>query len=384
MVWGWVFILSSCTSDIDEPAVTEPTGVPVELKSYVAGYQEAALATTRAAVTRAWIPPLDPTDPKSERHYGFFDDSDLPISVFFTETSAAVGGYEEEFFFKNSDKWRVSKGDLEAKSYYLYGYIPHDASVDASISLLEGEGKTYADGAVLTLENLPTVASSDLCVIIAAKNGRLNYSPSADYSVEGLQRGGFEYEATASGSGDANYVYLLFDHLYSAMRFRIRVQDDYAALRTIKLKDLSLEAYQGSTKTTKKMNAVITLNATDGTDPISSIEFTPHGTEEAASSFFSNASGQTLTTEYSTFQAHFMPDDVTKLELTSTYDVYDRKGNLIRENCKATNTLDITKIFDRQTEAIRDTRYTISMTITPTYLYVLSDPDLDDLTMVVE
>ena len=378
--------LMSCSSDFEEELQPES----IELGSvtgYVTGFEEAARANRvqaaheanapQGAVTRAWEPP---TDPNSGKPYEFFADADAPISVFFTQTTGdPVGGYEEEFFFKSSSKWRVSKADLEDKTYYLYGYRPNKEYIEPSITKLSGEGKTWAHGAVLTLSNVNTIMPEDLCIIVGAKNGT-----DAD-NHGGLTTGNFAYAAQpTSGVGMGNnYVYLLFDHLYSAMRFKLRVQGDYAALRTIKLKDLSLKAFQGAAATTKKMDVVVTLSATDGTDPISSIVFTPHGTEEAAGSFFSHDSGYELGTSWSIFQAHFMSEGVTKLQLTSTYDVYDTKGNKIRENCKATNNLDISDLFDRQTESKRGTRYTISMTITPTYLYVLSDPDLDNPTVVL-
>ena len=57
--------------------------------------------------------------------------------------------------------------------------------------------------------------------------------------------------------------------------------------------------------------------------------------------------------------------------------VYDRKGNLIRKGCEATN-----KIPDL--EASRGQRVQLNLTVNPTYLYVLSDPDLDNPTVKVE
>ena len=377
--------LMGCSSDDDELTERSSYHTMAGVQGYVAGFTEAKKTNeTYEPVTRGWLPP---TDPISGKPYEFFENRNLPISVFFAreqEEDESDENYaenmQEEFFFKSGDKWRVSK-DIESDTYYLYGYIPHDKSIESSVRKLEGEGKTYKDGAVLTLENIPTATSSDLCVVIGAKNGYGNgYTESGDYGITGLHRGAFEYVATGS---DNNYVYLLFDHLYAAMCFRMTVQSDYAALRTIKVKDLSLQAYQGNTPTTKKMNAVITLNATAGADPISSIVFTPHGTEEAPCSFFSSESGYELGTNWSTFQAQFMPDRVTKLILISTYDVYDNKGNLIRKDCQATNTLNI-NLFDRQTETIRGTRYTINLTLNPTYLYVLSEPDLDNPTVTVE
>ena len=99
---------------------------------------------------------------------------------------------------------------------------------------------------------------------------------------------------------------------------------------------------------------------------------------------FSSTNGVTLTTSYGEYMGHFMPQGVDKLKLTSVYDVYDKKGNLIRESCMATNTLILKELFSEQNESRRGCRYTIKMTIQPTYLYVLSEPDLDDPTVTLD
>lgn len=355
---------TACSSD-EEPT---PVSTTVELQSYVTGYEEAAKATRAyEPVTRAWTQPAG---------YSLYSDAESPISVFFTQGTTCD---DEEFFYKSSGHWRASKKPFNAGTYYLYGYVPHDLSITSTVSVLEGEGKTYADGAVLTLTNVPTVSKADVCVVIAAKNGA---SANEDYSTEGLKRGNFEYVATGSN----NFVYLLFDHLFSALRVKMRVQGDYNDLRTIKLKELRMQTSgEGDVPTKKKTSITVTLNkTTDGADPVGSVVFTPDpdsGNSDGAVVDWND--GITLTADYQEFQGHLMPFGVTKIKLISTYDVYDKKGNLIRENCTATNTIDIANLFSGQTETLRGRRYTINMTINPTYLYMLSEPDLNDPTVVV-
>lgn len=355
---------TACSSD-EEPT---PVSTTVELQSYVTGYEEAAKATRAyEPVTRAWTQPAG---------YSLYSDAESPISVFFTQGTTSG---DEEFFYKSSGHWRASKKPFEPGTYYLYGYVPHDLSITSAVSVLEGEGKTYADGAVLTLTNVPTVSKADVCVVIAAKNGA---SANEDYSTEGLKRGNFEYVATGSN----NFVYLLFDHLFSALRVRMRVQGDYNDLRTIKLKELRMQTSgAGDVPTKKKTSITVTLNkTTDGADPVGAIVFTPDpdsGNSDGAVVDWND--GITLTADYQEFQGHLMPFGVTKIKLISTYDVYDKKGNLIRENCTATNTIDIANLFSGQTETLRGRRYTINLTINPTYLYMLSEPDLNDPTVVV-
>ena len=235
--------LMGCSKDQAAQPQTEKS-TEVQLMSYVAEYDEAKrtnetngtngangtngtngtnapYGVSSYGPTRGWIPPSG---------FSVFDDPEQSISVFFTQTPSTAG--EERFFFTSSGKWRVSGEALTAGTYYLYGYLPHDKSITTTASVLPGDGKTYADGAVLTMTNVPTVSTEDFCVMIAAKNGKTDYDPNDDYSVTGLQRGHFQYVAEGASS---NYVFLLFEHLFSAMRLRMRVQGDYQALRTIKL-----------------------------------------------------------------------------------------------------------------------------------------------------
>ena len=71
----------------------------------------------------------------------------------------------------------------------------------------------------------------------------------------------------------------------------------------------------------------------------------------------------------------------------------DKRGDKV--NCRhillkpqvsdeAINTIDIHELFTGQDEALRGRRYTINLTINPTYLYMLSEPDLDDPTVEID
>ena len=363
-------LLMGCSSDDTDEPKTEKSS-EVQLAGYVAGYEE----VNRSNMTRAWTPPTG---------FSVFDTGEKSISVFFTQTPSTAG--EERFFFKSSGKWKVSGEEIAAGTYYLYGYMPHDKSITSTVSVLTEEGKTaYQHGAVLTLTNVPTVSSADFCVMVGAINGYNNGYPalSEDYEITGLKRGSFQYVATG-GESAKNYVFLLFDHLFSALRLQMRVQGDYNALRTIKLKELKLKTYKGTTATKKKTDVTITIEANgDGNDPITYVTFTPRGTETEAGSMFTSEAGFELNENYQEFTGHFMPQGVNKIILESTYDVYDKKGNLVRQGCTATNTLNLS-MFSGQTEAKRGCRYTIDLTINPTYLYVMSDPDLDNPTVKVE
>lgn len=357
-----------CSAD-SEPETSEMKTAAVEVVSFVTGYDEANRANRAHEankVNRAWAIPS-----------GFvaYEGGEQSIGIAFTQNDVEprIGS-----FFKSGDKWRTDLENIDAGSYQLYGYIPHQTAINYSITDYNGANGAYSTGAIMTLQNVPTVMPNDLCVVIGAKHGTDKEHDS------GLRQGDFSFTAK-HGTDSKDYVFLLFDHLYAALRVQMRVQGDYAARRTIKLKELRLQASVGNTPTTKKTSITITLNkTTDGTNPITNVIFTPTGTEISDGVIVESKDGIELTTDFQPFQSHFMPAGVTKLNLISTYDVYDRKGNLIRLNDEAINTIDIKELFSGQTQALRGRRYTINMTINPTYLYMLSEPDLDNPTVTID
>ena len=368
--------LISCSSDDyeEQPQASQGTIIP-EVASYVTWFEEFQQSHR---TNRVWEAPTG---------YVTYEGGKQPIGIAFTQnTKEPMMG---SFFF-SSGKWRTSVEDIKAETYYLYGYIPHLPAIRYSITDLDGTNANYSTGAIMTLENVPTVMANDLCVAIGAKQGE------DEETVEGLRRGDFAYaaKATSGGGEDAkgNYVFLLFDHLYASMRVKMKVYPDYAALRTIKLKSLKLSTQAGETTSKAHNTITIKLEANDGsTDPIQEITYTPTGEEigvvdEDGIEFWKSETsvGETLTTDFKTFDGYFMSSGITTLDLTSIYDVYDTKDNLIREDCKVTNTVVISELWPGQTVTRRSNRYTVKMIIQPTFLYVLSDPDLDNPTVTVE
>jgi hypothetical protein len=73
----------------------------------------------------------------------------------------------------------------------------------------------------------------------------------------------------------------------------------------------------------------------------------------------------------------------TYFKLRSTYDVFDKQENLIRQGCHAENTIDLRQHFGNEINTMRGNRYSLTLTVQPTYLYMLSEPDLDDPTVTL-
>jgi len=421
-------IFAGCSDDSNEllPDSPDPTeeekGLTMDLSASAPDYVDAAKVGednqngAREMTTRSWTPPSG-----YFLYGGIYDDNGNPyvnftdisltnksIDAYFTRADGEEpedAGAESDYYstkdsypyhgrlrYKNSTgKWELSIRKVDPEivpggDYYVYGFIPSDAADDATIS---DENDDYALGATLTIKGLRT-AGYDACVIIGAKEG-----PDEDHD-NGLTAGDFKFNldtGTRIVDGktviNPNYLYLLFDHLGSALTIGIKVDGDYNTLRTIKLKQLTLQTATESGLMTEKADVVVTLNGNDtGTNPITTLTYTPTGAVpevgKGGTPVYQSDNGKELTTSYQSFLSHFLPiDDVTKVVVTCTYDVYDKKENLLHKGCKATNTIRLSDIIPYFPGVQRGWKYGINMTVVPTYLYVLSDPDLDNPTMIV-
>lgn len=382
----------------DYVPAAEARGESREAKGNDYGYWGAGTAK------RTWAPPTIPTEYflYDELYTGIYTNyeslTNRTIDAFLTHTGALTTPNELHCRLRYMpaeppavSKWKLAlpnltlpggekltEDNVDAGDYYIYGFIPRDAADDATISKVdEDPATTYAKGAVLTIQGMKS-AMSDVCVVIGAKEG-----PDADHDA-GLTAGDFKFNLK-KGESVNNYMYLLFDHLCSALNISMSVYGDYNELRTIKLKEIRLQTANDGGKTKAKMNVTVTLKANgSGSNPIESIVYTPTGEEEVDAIVYYNEAGHKLTTEYSLFLCHFIPHGVKELILTCTYDVYDKKNNLIRANCSATNKIVLSSLISYLDEVRRGYKYTINMTIRPTYLYMLSEPDLDNPTVRVE
>ena len=349
-------LLVACSDDTDRRS--EETSI-----LQIAAYTKNMESPSWPATTRAVSIPSD---------YSQYTGS-ASIGVFLTPSSTKMTliSYED-------NAWHSMAKVANNTPYYIYGYMPAYATCEIS------PNTNFEDGAILTFANVPSVMSEDLSVI----TGVLQLEPDPDHvgkAIEGgtMKAGIFAY--TGKGNGE-NFVDLMFDHLYGALGINLRVDDDYHALRTIKLKELKLRTASANGVPTKsKTNVTVTLNKTNGDNPVSSVVFTSPSSDEVVSdiSFFQSATGVELEITDKSFMGYFMPQGITTFVLTSVYDVYDKNGNLIRKDCMAENKLEISQLFDRQTVTQRGWKYNVKLTIKPTYLYMLSDPDLDNPTVIV-
>lgn len=249
--------------------------------------------------------------------------------------------------------------------YQVFGFLPSDANAlsddtngNSSVTVNRQENT-----ATLTIENLAPLSTKDVCVVIGVK-GKL--APN-----EKVVAGSFKYHApenTEEGFG----VSLLVDHLFAAMEFNLSVDAAYAAIRTIKLKKVVMKSTSA-----QKVKAVITLKMNDdGTNPITNTIFTSSELEQKKIVLYEDENGTPL--QVSTpikFAGFYSASLGSNLSIESTYDIYDWKGKLIDENRTAVNNL--ASVLSNITSITRGKKVELTLTVVPTYLYVLSDTDAE-------
>ena len=267
--------------------------------------------------------------------------------------------------FVYSDGWSSTIGVKETNNF-IFGFSPATAAA-GNISPITADATDYSAGAKITLNNLHAVGADDICVVVGVKNST-NPNDTPDFGV-------FEF---TKGTGD-NSVCLLLDHLFSAIDFKIKIGPKYNELRDIYLKKMELKSALSISQ------AVVTLTAnTTNTNPIT-VEYTQDATASQSNVVYdygtdaTTTKGLKLTADGTPFISYCAPltGIVEKLTLVCTYDVYNKKGTRVRENCTAENSLSAISGLTLE----RRTKNTITLTVEPSYLYQLSEDELDNPTV---
>jgi hypothetical protein len=297
----------------------------------------------------AYAPPFasaDPTD-DPEGFSPYTPDKTTSMGIYMLSSEGSPK--EEKLIYTN--KWHAYFEVDANTTYTVYGYMPKTGDMSSSLT-------KSAANATLIISNIKAITTEDICIITGVNDKR-----------EGLKEGNFNWKWPISTSTeDESYkIHILMDHLYAAALFSMKIDAEYAELRTIKLKTMTLSTDKGSV-----VNATISLtHNTTGASPITGVTYESSDGNDDVVIYSSNEGTALDKTTPLIINACFAPNLSGNLKMVTTYDVYDRKGNLIRKNCIRRN-----KIPDLQ--AVRAQRVQMNLTVNPTYLNVLSDPDLDN------
>lgn len=290
------------------------------------------------------------------------DKAHSQLGIFRTQTSENGTTLKQTgvFSYLGDNKWSSTVNVRPGNTYYIYGFMP---TINANPEIYSAD---YSQGATITLKDFSVVSAADVCVITGVKKGTDATVDITDPSVD-IKEGEFEYVAADSSK---NFIYVLLDHIYNCVNVEFTVDAEYDKLRTIKIKSIVME-------TEGMESADMQIEMQNTSDPIKNLTFIHHS-GATASALLLDEEKELSSTTVTNVPAYYTPD-ITNMEMSfiTTYDVYDKKGNLVRKDCKATNKWTATN------RGVRGDVYTIKALVKPTYLYQLSEPDLDNPTITL-
>ena len=382
MTWLLATGLLLLTSCEQEEATSNPRTDKMIISTVSSSFVEVEPMGTRAGYAD-WLPDgyvpynvLYPTTTPDHTTIGVFMTPDKRNSLgnFIYQGNDPITGMP-------TNDWASTIVVEEGTQYYLYGFMPREDAEAATIEPLpEDTDEDFAEGAILTIKNYNTLTAADVCTIVGLRLA------TEEETIEGplssVELGKFGYLGQEEGK---NRVFILLKHLYAGLHFQASIDKDYHKLRDIMITKMEITA----TDIHPKGDLTVTLRANGtNTDPVVSSVFTPGpDTGDATITLFDLDPGM-LVPENSpgitpvSLLSCFAPSTCHDFVLKTTYDVYDRYGNLIRKGCTAENQLSSSKL-DALNLLSEGEMFTINLTIIPTYLYVLSDPDLDNPTIKV-
>jgi len=354
------FLLASCTQDEAEPQVRE---YPVQLLMGL-NQLEADTIATRTLPTgySAFAPTSDPGKIGIFMTQNHIQDPVVPY------TYSDITG---SFTWVDNTTWNSSVKVINEtgsdKNYYVYGFMPAGGTIKATMTSATGD---FASGGVMTLTNVPPVSDVDVCVVTGVTPGLYDSDNKfLDITNAAVSISEGQYGFTASTS---NSVYLLLDHIYSKFSLEMKVDDAYNQLRTIKVTGMKMSASASSIT----VNVTYAHGSAPTVTPVKASSSTPLESTILSTETALTTTSTPLTTFYCAADASGATGAtiLDYIELTSTFDVYDKAGNKLRSGCTATNKISLKKLE-------KGKHYTIQAIVKPTYLYQLGETDLNKPTL---
>ena len=234
---------------------------------------------------------------------------------------------------------------MEQGLYYFFGYMPWNDNASFDVS----EHK-------LIIPDIPALGLSNAMLIKACKK-----------NIE---------------SGD-NDIPLEMDHLMAKVTPYFYIDPEYNAFRDIKIKKVTLNipASSGHLYTAVVDYDVASTPSTYGTvwNEGAAKAFTVSRSVASASEALLLPENKNEAVSLGEF--YICPQqNIDELSMTVTYDVYDEKGHITRADATATNA--ILQNVSGSNHLERANHYKLYILVIPSYLYVLSDYDEDEVLVI--
>ena len=241
------------------------------------------------------------------------------------------------------------------RTFWLYGYMP---AVEGITGEILGERK-------LKLSGIQPISPHDICIVTGVKVYESSVLP---------LRGTFAFEYKNSDYNDVTVLNLLLEHMLGHVDFKFKIGSRYSQLRKIKVKSLTI-------KTTSKSSIAATINLPANTEDVVTVSYSATGDDQNYETTLLSTSADPieLTTSGVSVGSGINVAVGTGLSenfvLESEYEVYDLKGNRLSTRTASNNLSGVLPVMGQKKEVV--------LTVEPTYLYQLSDDDLNNPTIKV-
>ena len=243
---------------------------------------------------------------------------------------------------------------------------------------------SLTNGATLTFDGLNPITTLDPLVCIAASGAVLGNDPDPS-AYPGLTEGSFSIGTITTveveGEERTTKAFLAMDHLYSKATLSFRVDDQYSQLRKVRIKDVEIKIAKSTLSGSHTYGFPNNMLNLDGnktyTGNPASIDLydgpTATAQPEGKNRYIE------LTTTFKEFgYFYFLPiNPIPSMYLQVTYDVCDLNENVVRADQTASNYSIFSSINHNGGRAAAGTNYLVKILVSPSYLYQLSDDDLE-------
>ena len=276
-------------------------------------------------------------------------------------------GFATYSYSNGAGKW-TSNVYLAKQQYNVYGYMPHNGEANSIQPDLgsETDPSTFA----MKWTGQPTFATMPVLASVGSARSTLGSVTDGSFAVDVDQ------------VGQEEKINFRMNHLLAKLTLQFYLPKPYADKRKIKVTQVTLGGAQGVanrydiTCSYDASGALTTTYAPMQGAPATGNNY-PYTAGNAADGLFLTTSKQLFGTYY------FVPDAVNSssnlMTLTVTYNVYDQNGNPTREHQTATNAriaLHKVNTVAQATQVAHE--YTANVKVVPSYLYVLSDRDMQN------
>lgn len=302
--------------------------------------------------------------------------TDYEIGIYCPPTRYSTRGT----FSYSEGKWVTTDSRLDAgKTFQIYGFMPI-AAVSSSSMKNVGASAPAGSKPTLHLEGVKAFPEQDIFVVVGA-----GFAGTETLAAETPQLGKFSF--TGRTTVEENRIFLMMQRITSQIEFRFAIGNDrvaktdvrydemnYAGIRKIKLKkvELSVGGYSQS------FSIDVALNPNETSEnPIFSIAGNASADASVQKTLMEKSEGEELWLPSENWvSAGSFPiiaqNSAPVFTMKVTYDVYHAKTDaLIRKDCTAQNKWTMAKFGYGKI-------YQVGVVVKPTYLYQLSDDDLNN------